>query len=550
MLGILGLSLALSFQILVILAIMHQSSVSTTREQAIYIWEHCLTFIKDIVQAQDFQQYFSNTKAVQLSSHTLSVEVLSQTNYDYLKSSKATELVGRALRSVKTDLQVEYILLSAEIVWKRCLTFIKDNIDPKNYQKWFANIGVLSLIDQKLTLILPSRESVEVLETHYINLITSAIHKEIGKGIELSYKCPRNAQLGQNLTNLPTIDPQLQDEYKFSNFAQGEENVLCHKIGLDIAKNPGKSSFNPLFVYGSTGVGKTHLIQAIGHACRELHPQKVIMYISCQRFIEHFQNCARSNRINDFVQLYQNIEVLLIDDIQFFTNAPKSQDVFFNIFNHLYSSMGRQIILTSDRRPQELEQVHDRLISRFTGGLQEELKLPGEELRYQILKIKCREDGMNISDEILRYLAKHCTGNGRDLTGIRNRLMVRAIHLGKTIDMQMAKQAIADYLPASKAENSEVLSCEKIIHTVSDYFHVPATEITKKGRGKQELNEIRQIAIFLSRNMTNATLKKIGQQFGGKDHSTVKYACEVVEKYLQIDSKTREHIEAIKQKLQ
>lgn len=526
-----------------------QSSVNFEPTMVSSIWDRCLIYIKDVVEEQDYKQYFANTKAVNLQGEQLLVEAFNKHSYDYLRSEKARELVLRALRSEQSYLTVEYLLPSADSVWQRCLTFIKDNLDPEPYEKWFLPIQAYSFDEQKLVLQLPCKETLNMLENDYFRLLSASIRKEIGK-TKLYYKVStqEDKQVVVKPKNTTSISSQLQEEYTFDSFAKGSENLLCHKVGLDIAKNPGKNPFNPLFIYGCTGVGKTHLIQAIGNICHNLHPQKTILYISAPRFIEHFQACAVSRKINEFVQLYQSIEVLIIDDIQFFTNAPKTQDVFFNIFNHLYSSMGRQIILSSDKKPQELKHIHDRLISRFTCGLQEELKLPGEELRYQILKIKCLQDGMEISEEVLRYLAKHCKGTGRDLNGLRNHLVVRAIHLGQSINIQMAQEAIKAYLP--KVNNSAtMITCEKIIQTVAEYFQIPTNEITKKGRGKQELSEIRQLAMFLSRTMTKNTLKQIGSHFGGKDHSTVKYACETIEKTLTINPQIQEHIETLKEKI-
>lgn len=522
------------------------------------IWERCLNYIKDVIQEQNYKQYFANTKAVAINEGHLYVEVLNQSTYDYLKLPKVMDLVLRSLRSEQMYLQIEYSLPTAGSVWERCQAFIKDNLDPSPYQKWFSQIQAVSFDEQKLILQLPSKETLDMLENHYFHLLSASIRKEIGNGIQLCYKIiplnDRGKDKGRKdettqLKVINNIDTQLQEEYTFLSFAKGDENLLCHKVGMDIAQNPGKGPFNPLFIYGSTGVGKTHLVQAIGNMCRQVHPEKVILYISGPRFIEHFQICAANKKINDFVQLYQTIEVLIIDDIQFFTNAPKTQDVFFNIFNHLHQSMGRQIILSSDRRPQELEQVHDRLISRFTCGLQEELKPPGEKLRYEILKSKCLQDEMDIPEEVLLYIAKHCHGNGRDLNGVRNHLMVRAIHLGQPINVHMAQEALQAYLPKATTHNNTIISCEKIINAVAEYFQIPSSEITKKGRGKQELSEIRQIAMFLSRTMTNTTLKQIGKYFGGKDHSTVKYACEIVEKNLELDPKVHKHIDTIKQKI-
>ncbi|HEX2393700.1 MAG TPA: chromosomal replication initiator protein DnaA, partial [Bacteroidales bacterium] len=339
------------------------------------------------------------------------------------------------------------------------------------------------------------------------------------------------------------IDPRLNAEYSFDNFVEGECNRLARSAGFAVANNPGGTAFNPLLIYGDSGLGKTHLAQAIGIEIKDKFQDKTVLYVPANRFQTQFVEAIRNNTKNDFLHFYQMIDVLVIDDVHEFAGKEKTQDIFFHIFNHLHQS-GKQLILTCDKPPVELQGLEQRLLSRFKWGLSADLQIPDYETRVAILKQKTYKDGIVLPDEVVEYIATHITDNVRELEGALISLLAQSTLNKKEITLNLAKEMIDKLIKNTKRE----VSIDYIQKVVCNYFDVAVDSLQSKTR-KREIVQARQVAMYFSKNLTKSSLATIGSQIGGKDHATVLHACKTVNNLVETDKQFKNQIEEIEKKL-
>ncbi len=466
-------------------------------------------------------------------------------------------------------------------MWDKCLSFIKDNIAEDAYNTWFVPIRPGKLNNNVLTIQVPSKFFYEWLEEHYIKILKSALQKELGSDAKLVYsilmdqksegrepftvripssnkekpkpqevEAPVNLQAGKMMNPfiIPglqklKIDSQLNHNYTFNNYVEGESNRLARAAGRAIAKRPGGTSFNPLFIYGGVGLGKTHLVHAIGLEVKEIHPEKTVLYVSTEKFTQQFIEAVKNNNQNDFIHFYQMIDVLIMDDIQFLSGKAKTQEVFFHIFNHLHQR-GNQIILTSDKSPADIQDMEDRLISRFKWGLSADLQNPDYNTRLSILKQKLENDGIEFPDEVMDYIAQNIDTNVRELEGSLNSIIAQATLNKREITLDLTARTLSKLVQTARKE----ISIDYIQKTVCEYFKVKMEDIQSKTR-KRDVVQARQLAMYFAKQYTKASLASIGKQIGKRDHATVLHACKTVKNLQETDKQFRGYIEDISRKI-
>lgn len=461
------------------------------------------------------------------------------------------------------------------LVWNNCLQIIKDIIPPSSFKTWFDPIKAVKFFNSVLTIEVPSHFFREYLEEHFIDLIGKTLRRVIGQEAKLEYNVrvvsneetvTLPQQNFQELTNRSVpfpnqggqfanpfvipglqqrqIDPQLNPNYNFNNFIEGECNRLARAAGLNIAMNPGKNTFNPLFLYGGSGLGKTHLAQAIGIDIKEKYPDKIVLYVSANRFQTQFMDAANvKNKLTDFLHFYQMIDVLIIDDVHEFAGKPGTQNAFFHIFSHLHN-IGKQLILTSDKAPSEMADLEQRLLSRFKWGLVAELIPPDFETRVAILKAKSYNDGITLSEDVINYLANSITTNVREIEGTLISLLAQSTLTHRKITLELAESLTDRFVSKNKIE----ISVGKIQKIVCDYFKI-APELFLSQSRKREFVQARQIAMYLSRNLTNNSLASIGAQIGGRDHATVLHAYNTVKDLIDTNRSFRKYVTDIEKQL-
>ncbi|PRY48826.1 chromosomal replication initiator protein DnaA [Arcticibacter pallidicorallinus] len=465
-------------------------------------------------------------------------------------------------------------------VWNQCLQIIKDNIPTQSYKTWFEPIKALRLEGNVLTIQVPSLFFYEWLEEHYVGLLRKTVKKQLGDEGRLEYNIvvEKSSSNKPYTTNMPStgngseakyqsipvavtlnkdiknpfvipglkklqVDPQLNPNYCFENFIEGDCNRLARSAGYAVAAKPGGTSFNPLLLYGGVGLGKTHLGQAIGNEIKRTSPDKLVIYVSCEKFCQQFVDSLKNNTINDFVNFYQAMDVIIMDDVHNFAGKEKTQDIFFHIFNHLHQS-GKQVILTSDKAPKDLAGLEERLLSRFKWGLSADLQVPDLETRMAILKKKMYADGIELPAEVIEYVAHNIDNNVRELEGAMVSLLAQSTLNKKDIDLALAKSMLKNFIKHTSRE----ISMEYIQKLVCEYFEVPVEMVKSKTR-KREIVQARQISMYLAKSHTKTSLKSIGQFFGGRDHSTVIYACQTVEDLIDTDKKFKNYVQDIQKKL-
>ena len=448
---------------------------------------------------------------------------------------------------------------SHSALWDKCLALIKENVSEQQYKTWFSPIVFESFSEKDKTLLVqvPSPYVYEYLEEYYIDLLSRVLSKCFGAGVRLTYRIvadkthglTTDVQAGEAVgidhpqptsrgNKAPTpldaavpqdLNPQLNPKQTFNNFIEGNSNKLPRTVGLSIAEHPGKSTFNPFYMFGPSGCGKTHLINAIGVRCKELYPQKRVLYVSARLFQVQFTDSLLKKRINDFINFYQSIDVLIVDDIQEWATATSTLDTFFHIFNHLFRN-GKQIILASDRPPVDLQGMKDRLLTRFSCGLIAEMEKPNVELCVDILKNKCRRDGLKIPEDVIRYIAETASGSVRDLQGVINSLLAYSVVYNCNVDMHLAERVIKR---AVKVDNHP-LTVDDILEKVCNHFNVTQQNVFSRSR-KREYVLVRQVSMYLAQKYTKMPASRIGQLIGNRDHSTVIHSCSTMEKRLKID---------------
>ncbi|WP_340198429.1 chromosomal replication initiator protein DnaA [Ascidiimonas sp. W6] len=471
--------------------------------------------------------------------------------------------------------------ITAESVWDNCLSFIKDNIQPQAYKTWFEPIKSVKLTDNALSIQVPSKFFYEWLEEHYVKLLKVALTRELGETAKLVYvikmentygnqkpfteKIPssnranvrpqeldvpikhKNPEL-KNPFVIPgirniKIESQLNPNYNFENFLEGDSNRLARSAGLAVANKPGGTSFNPLLIFGGVGLGKTHLAHAIGVEIKDKYPDKTVLYISAEKFTQQYIESVKKNTRNDFIHFYQLIDVLIIDDVQFFSGKTGTQDVFFHIFNHLHQN-GKQVILTSDKAPVDMQDIEQRLLSRFKWGLSAELQSPDFETRVSILKNKLYRDGVEMPEEIIDYVAKNIKTNVRELEGAIISLIAQSSFNKKEVTLELATQIVEKFVKNTKRE----VSIDYIQKVVSDYFQMDVSTLQSKTR-KRHIVQARQLAMFFAKKYTKASLASIGSQIGRRDHATVLHACKTVDNLAETDKQFRKYIDDLTKKL-
>ena len=470
---------------------------------------------------------------------------------------------------------------SAQSVWENCLDFIKDNIQPQAYKTWFEPIVAVKLDNHALSIQVPSKFFYEWLEEHYVKILKVALTKELGVNAKLVYiikmentygnkqpfteKIPssnRTAVYSQQV-NIPLknknpelknpfvipgirnvkIESQLNPIYTFENFLEGDSNRLARNASIAVANKPGGTSFNPLLIFGGVGLGKTHLAHAIGVDIKDKYPEKTVLYISAEKFTQQYIESVKKNNRNDFIHFYQIIDILIIDDVQFLSGKSGTQDVFFHIFNHLHQN-GKQVILTSDKAPVDMQDIEQRLLSRFKWGLSAELQNPDFETRVSIVKNKLYRDGVEMPEEIIEYLAKHITTNVRELEGAIISLIAQSSFNKKEITLSLAKDVVEKFVKNTKRE----VSIDYIQKVVSDYFQMDVDTLQSKTR-KRHIVQARQLAMFFAKKFTKASLASIGSQIGKRDHATVLHACKTVDNLSTTDKQFRKYVEDLTKKL-
>ena len=467
---------------------------------------------------------------------------------------------------------------AAEKVWSKCLEFIKDNIAEQQFNTWFAPIVPMELEGNTLKIKVPSKFFCEWLEENYISLLKSAMTFTLGVNSGLVYIVD-NPLMKEQLpsTNRPelakqtlslatsikdpglknpfvipgireiTVDPQLNLHQNFDNFVEGASNRLARSAGMAVANKPGGTAFNPLFIFGGVGLGKTHLAHAIGVDIKEKYPKKKVLYVSAEKFTQQFISASTTkdkekNTLNDFIHFYQLIDVLIVDDIQFLSGKVKTQDAFFHIFNHLHQN-GKQVILTSDKAPVDLFDIEQRLLSRFKWGLSAELQTPDYETRYKILENKFYNDGAEIGEDIIAYLAENIRTNVRELEGVSNSLIAQAAFNRKEYSIELA-QSIID---KSVKNNKNDLTIDHIQQIIAEYFNLNIESLHSKTR-KRNVVQARQLAMFFSKKYTKNSLSTIGSQIGQRDHATVLHACKTVENLIETDRAFKKYVSDLETK--
>ncbi|WP_224482598.1 chromosomal replication initiator protein DnaA [Robertkochia aurantiaca] len=470
--------------------------------------------------------------------------------------------------------------LTAESVWNNCLEFIKDNIQPQAYKTWFEPIKSVKLTDNALSIQVPSKFFYEWLEEHYVKLLKVALTRELGENAKLVYvirmentygnKKPftesipssNRANMQPQELDVPVkhknpelknpfvipgirnikIESQLNPNYSFDNYLEGDSNRLARSAGMAVANKPGGTSFNPLLIFGGVGLGKTHLAHAIGVEIKDKYPEKTVLYISAEKFTQQYIESVKKNTRNDFIHFYQLIDVLIIDDVQFFSGKSGTQDVFFHIFNHLHQN-GKQVILTSDKAPVDMQDIEQRLLSRFKWGLSAELQSPDYETRISILKNRLYRDGVEMPEEIIEYVAQNIKTNVRELEGAVISLIAQSSFNKKEVTLDLASQIVEKFVKNTKRE----VSIDYIQKVISDYFQMDVATLQSKTR-KRHIVQARQLAMFFAKKYTKASLASIGSQIGKRDHATVLHACKTVDNLAETDKQFRKYIEDLNKK--
>ena len=446
--------------------------------------------------------------------------------------------------------------------WAQCLTILADNLTDSAYRIWFAPIVPLQFENGTLVLQVKSQFVAEYIEENYLQILSSTIIRVFGQGTHLEYRvlidaasgaatqlpsAGAQAQAKPIINNMPRqrdyFESQLNTLYTFDSFVAGEPNKLARTAGVAIASQPGYTAFNPLFVYGGSGVGKTHLANAIGNQVKVQNPEARVLYVSANTFKLQYQDAAKNNKIPDFLNFYQSVDVLIVDDIQYFAGLKGTQDTFFHIFNYLQQSR-KQLILTSDRPPIELKDIEERLLTRFKWGLSAEIKNPDYQLRKNILLSKMRRDGIVLSDEVVDYIATNVRNSVRDLEGILASLLAHSTLTDREIDIRLAEEVISHIV----AIQPKKITVGDVIGAVAEHYSLPEKALLSANRSK-EIANARHIAIYLTKELTDSSLTEIGFKMGRRTHATVLHSIAIIKDRLEFDPIMRQTISQLESAL-
>jgi chromosomal replication initiator protein len=463
-------------------------------------------------------------------------------------------------------------------VWENCLFSIKSEISEQSFKTWFEPIVPIKFTENTLTIQVPSKFFYEWLEENYVKILRNAIDKSIGRAGQLEYSVLVDKPSLKNAINLATKNSEqdkfkaktqpltrepdfnrspfdlslidtlkqesyLNPSYTFENFVEGDCNRLGRSAGIAVSNKPGATSFNPLMVYGGVGLGKTHLLQAIGNGIKNSGSSKFVLYVSSEKFTNQFINSVKNSSLQVFSNFYMNVDVLIIDDIQFLAGKEKTQETFFHIFNHLHQT-GKQIIMSSDRAPKLLEGFMDRLLSRFKWGLTADLQKPDFETRVAIIETKLENDGLSFTNEVVEYLAHSINTNVRELEGVLVSLMAHSSLNRRVVDLDLAKTTLRGIVE----KQEKVITMETIFEAVKDQFKVSIEDIKSKSR-KKELILPRQVSMYLAKEILNIPLSNIGYHFD-RDHSTVIYSINAVNEAINNDKLVQDAVSKLRKKLE
>jgi len=467
-------------------------------------------------------------------------------------------------------------------VWDSCLHVIRRNVNGQSFKTWFEPIRPIRLENNALTIQVPNKFFYEWLEEHYVSLLKMSIRKELGDKGRLEYQIltpglrqpkgeevskPTEVPVAANVastTNLNPgsidttsiknpfvipgikklkIDSQLNPNYTFGTFIEGDCNRLARSAGHAVAKKPGGTAFNPLVIFGDVGLGKTHLAHAVGNEVLKLHEGKSVLYVSSEKFTGQIIDSIKNNAVNDFVNFYQMVDVLIVDDIQFLANKQKTQEIFFHIFNQLHQG-GKQIILTSDRPPKDLDGMEERLISRFKWGLSADLQVPDFETRVAILESKMNREGVELPNSVVEFICYHIQNNIRELEGVLVSVIAQSSLNRREIDVDLAKEVVKNFVTQINKE----ITLDFIKNLVADHFDLPVDKLGGKTR-KRQIVIARQLSMYLAKNLTDKSLKNIGEMFGGRDHSTVIYSIKTVQDLMETDLVFKDTVAELEKKI-
>ena len=451
---------------------------------------------------------------------------------------------------------------NVNILWSECQQILQDNLSQSAYQTWFAPVEAISWEDNVLVLQVRSQFIVDYIEDNYLDLLSRVLRKVFGPNLQLEYRIlmaggsidvpsdarkmrpaiAQNPQMPSSNAGVNEWDSHLNTQYTFDNFVKGEPNKLARAAAIEIAKNPGKTIFNPLFLFGGSGVGKTHLAYAIGNEVCQLNPEARVLYVSANTFKLQFQDAVNHNRVPDFLMFYQSVDLLIVDDIQYFADLKGTQDTFFQIFNHLQQSH-KQLILTSDRSPMELRGVQDRLLSRFKWGLAAEITRPDYQLRHDILLYRIKRDGVKLSDEIVNYIATNVTDNVRDLEGVLASLLAYSTLTDSPINLELTQTVVGRLV----ALHPQAYNPKDIIATVCQHLNVAEKVISARTR-QREAVRARNIVMYLIKKYTDSSLAQIGACVH-RDHATVAHSLNTMDDLMSYDAVLRQEVASIERAL-
>jgi chromosomal replication initiator protein len=461
-------------------------------------------------------------------------------------------------------------------VWEACLDTIKEKINPLAFKTWFFPIKPLSFSGSELTIEVPSQFFYEWIEENYSSFLKQALKEVIGPDARLMYSIVMDKSQGQPVTielphqntshnssvpitgvsetlqknsdafnrNMARFETHLNAKYTFDTLIRGDCNSLAFAAAKAVAQSPGQNAFNPLVIYGGVGLGKTHIMQAVGNSVRENKLSEKVLYVSSEKFAIDFVNAIQNGKIQEFSSFYRSMDILIIDDIQFFSGKEKTQEEIFHIFNTLHQS-NKQIILSADRPIKEIKGIEDRLISRFNWGLSADIQPPDYETRKAIILSKLHQNGVNLDDTVIEFIANNVTENVRELEGCIVKLLAAQSLDNREIDLQFTKSTLKDII----RHTTKQLTLDLIEKVVCSYFSITPNDLKGKSK-KKEIAISRQVAMYLSKILTDSSLKTIGLHFGGRDHSTVIHAVNTVTHKIDTGIDERKKIEEIKKRIE